>query len=106
MYAKAINYRGSIVIYYKHDKKDIRLSTYVTNIPKDEKCFKNGMVTAKMADHEKKNEEIYVKLNQVNDIIKDFFFANKYMPSVEFVKSELYSTRYKFPHYDFQKIGI
>jgi integrase len=89
MYAKAVNFRESIVIYYEHERKNLRLATGVTKIENDSKYFKDGKLTAKVPDHENKNNTINIKLQQVNDVIKDFFFANKIKPAVDFVKTAL-----------------
>jgi len=99
MYAKAIRFRESIVIYYCHQRKTLRLATGINNIPFEEKIkkdssiddkyFKNGMLTAKVNGYEEKNKIIAVKLQQVTDIISGFFFANQTKPSVAFINTAL-----------------
>jgi hypothetical protein len=89
MIAEAKIYRCTVIIYYEHGRKTLRISTRTGKIPDGEKIFKNGQLTAKVPGYEGKNKIINIVLSKVNKIISDFYFAYKEKPTVEFVKSAL-----------------
>lgn len=84
MYAKAVIYRGNIVIDYISQRKNLRLSTGITKVTPH--AYKNGSLAAKVEDYKNKNTIIAVKLEQVNKIIEAYFIKNKVKPEVEYVR--------------------
>lgn len=89
MKAKAKIFRNTVVIYYDHDRKTLRLATGIGKVPPGDGYFKKGQLTAKVLGYEGKNEIINIMLAKVNEVIADYYFENKEMPSVDFVRSVL-----------------
>jgi integrase len=87
MFAKAKFYRGSIVIDYVYDREHFRVSTGVTKVPTN--LFKDEKVLAKVPDADSKNLMIAVVQKQVEDIIEEYFIANKARPSITYVKEKI-----------------
>ena len=76
--AKAINYRGNIVIDYVSYRDHLRIHIGISKIPKDESIFKNGQFTAKKENYINLNIQINNQLNEVNDIINSYLFPFTY----------------------------
>jgi integrase len=91
MYAQAVVFRNSVVIYYKHKKDAIRISTGITRIPNDIKFFKKGKLTGKVENYIEKNNVISNKLSFINDIIDGYINIYKTKPSTLYVKQKINS---------------
>jgi integrase len=100
MIAKAKIYRDTVIIYYDHDRKTLRIATQTGKIPSGAKMFKDGQLTAKVPGYKEKNKIINIILSKVNDIISDFYFTYKEKPSVEFIKSALKQSKQKVKSQD------
>jgi integrase len=86
--AKAVVFRNSVVIDYSNKGKNLRFSTGITGVDKNQ--LQNNTLKKDVYDYKIKNQIIHQKLAAVNKIINEFLVNNAgTKPTIDFIKNEL-----------------